>query len=111
LIQHLSALANVETALLYRGLPTAERRRRALRALERVGLAARAEHRPQKLSGGEQQRVAVARAIATEPPLILADEPTGNLDSENARQVLALLTSLVDEGTAVLLVTHDGGIA
>ncbi|HEY4025601.1 MAG TPA: ABC transporter ATP-binding protein [Candidatus Dormibacteraeota bacterium] len=111
LVPHLSAAGNVETALLYRGLESATRRRLALAALERVGLAERAHHRPTQLSGGEQQRVALARALVTNPRVVLADEPTGNLDTENAAQVLELLESSVTREAAVVVVTHDPAVA
>ncbi|MCP4226677.1 MAG: ABC transporter ATP-binding protein [Actinomycetia bacterium] len=111
LIPHLTAAANVETALLYRTLRPRERRRRALAALERVDMSPRADHRPTQLSGGEQQRVALARAIVTEPRIVLADEPTGALDSANAENIMDVLGSLVDEATAVVMVTHDAELA
>ncbi len=111
LIAHLDARSNVETALLYRGLSPAERRRRALDALARVDLADRADHRPAQLSGGEQQRVAIARAIVTDPLLVLADEPTGALDSVNAARVMEIFTSLHSPRRAVVLVTHDPDVA
>jgi len=111
LVQHLSAVGNVETALLYRGIKAKERRRRALDALGRLGLAHRAEHRPTQLSGGEQQRVALARAIVTEPLMILADEPTGALDSANASHVLELFQGLQSPERAVVVVTHDMTVA
>ncbi len=111
LIPYLTARQNVETALLYRGLSKSERRARAVDALERVGLAARGHHRPSFLSGGEQQRVAIARAIVASPQVVLADEPTGNLDSQNASMVLDILESVARNGTAVVLVTHDMDIA
>jgi putative ABC transport system ATP-binding protein len=111
LVPHLSAAANVETALLYRGLDRATRRRLAKGALDRVGLADRVEHRPTQLSGGEQQRVALARALVTNPRVILADEPTGNLDTENAAQVLDLLEASVSGDAAVIVVTHDVSVA
>lgn len=111
LVQHLSALGNVETALLYRGIKAAERRDRARAALERLGLGARADHRPTQLSGGEQQRVALARAIVTDPVMVLADEPTGALDSANAAQVLELFQGLRSAERAVVVVTHDLGVA
>ncbi|MCP3990970.1 MAG: ABC transporter ATP-binding protein, partial [Actinomycetia bacterium] len=111
LIPHLTAAANIETALLYRTLRPRERRRRAMAALERVDLSGRADHRPTQLSGGEQQRVAVARAIVTEPRIVLADEPTGALDSANADNIMDVLGSLVDEATTVVMVTHDVGLA
>jgi putative ABC transport system ATP-binding protein len=111
LVPHLSAVANVETALLYRGLDRPTRRRLALAALDRVGLTERAEHRPTELSGGEQQRVALARALVTNPRVVLADEPTGNLDTENAAQVLEMLEGCVSPGTAVIVVTHDPSVA
>lgn len=111
LIPHLSASGNVETALLYRRLRPAERRRRALAALERVGLLNRADHRPTELSGGEQQRVALARAVVGEPRIVLADEPTGALDSTNADNIMDMLGSLVDNRTAVVMVTHETELA
>ena len=111
LIPHLTALANVETALLYKGIRTSTRRRRALDALDLVGLAHRADHRPMQMSGGEQQRVAIARAIVTEPLMILADEPTGALDSTNAAHVLEIFRNLQSHERAVVVVTHDLGVA
>ena len=111
LIPHLTALANVETALLYKGIRTSTRRRRALDALDLVGLAHRADHRPMQMSGGEQQRVAIARAIVTEPLMILADEPTGALDSTNAAHVLEIFRNLQSHERAVVVVTHDVGVA
>jgi len=107
LIPHLTARGNVETALLYRDLSPQERRSRALAALEQLGLAARAEHRPVQMSGGEQQRVALARAIVTDPLMILADEPTGALDTANAAHVLELFQGLQSPERAVVIVTHD----
>jgi len=111
LIPHLTALANVETALLYKGIRTSTRRRRALDALDLVGLAHRADHRPMQMSGGEQQRVAIARAIVTEPLMILADEPTGALDSEGGHEVLELFRRLHAGGQTILMVTHDDAVA
>ncbi len=111
LIPHLSALGNVETALLYRNLRAPERRERAYAALEELGLGARAEHRPVQMSGGEQQRVALARAIVTEPLMILADEPTGALDSANAALVLEIFAGLESPERAVVMVTHDSAVA
>jgi putative ABC transport system ATP-binding protein len=108
LLPSLSAAENVELPLRIAGLPAAERTRRTSEALEQVGLAARAHHRPDELSGGEQQRVAVARALAARPRLILADEPTAELDSANARAIFELLRSVVDHGdVAVVVATHD----
>ena len=111
LIPHLTASGNVETALLYRGLRPSKRRKLAHAALARVGLSPRADHRPTELSGGEQQRVALARAIVAEPRIVLADEPTGALDSTNANNILEVLGSLVDDRTAVVMVTHNTDLA
>ena len=111
LIPHLTATGNVEAALLYRGLSARERRGRALSALEQVGLGARHDHRPVQMSGGEQQRVAIARAIATAPSVILADEPTGALDSHNAENVLQIFGDLQSPERAVCIVTHDLHVA
>jgi putative ABC transport system ATP-binding protein len=111
LIPHLTALGNVETALLYRGLSVSERRRKAFESLEKVGLSERCDHRPVQLSGGEQQRVAIARAIVTEPLVVLADEPTGALDSENAENIMEIFAGLKSPERAVCLVTHDMEIA
>ena len=112
LLPGLTALRNVELPLVYAGVPRAERRIRAAEALERVGLGARLEHKPNELSGGQQQRVSVARALVTEPDLILADEPTGNLDSANGATVLALLAELNrDLGVTMLLATHAADVA
>jgi putative ABC transport system ATP-binding protein len=112
LLPRTSALGNVGLPLVYRGLGRAERRRRATEALEAVGLAQRLQHRPSQLSGGEQQRVAIARALAAEPAMLLADEPTGNLDSRSGEEVLELLTRLrAERGVAVVVVTHDAGVA
>ncbi|MBW3655088.1 MAG: ABC transporter ATP-binding protein [Gemmatimonadetes bacterium] len=107
LIGDLSVQENVELPLTYRKMPAAERRQRVLEALERVGMAHRVNHYPSQLSGGQQQRVAVARAIAGKPSVLLADEPTGNLDSVNGEQVMALLRELHQEGATVCMVTHD----
>jgi putative ABC transport system ATP-binding protein len=111
LIPHLTALGNVETALLYRDMRPKQRRERALAALEELGLGPRAEHRPVQMSGGEQQRVALARAIVTEPLMILADEPTGALDSANAAHVLEIFKGLESPERAVVMVTHDPTVA
>ncbi len=111
LIPHLNAAANVETALLYRNIKPSARRDRAIYALEQVGLGHRADHRPMQMSGGEQQRVAIARAIVTDPLMILADEPTGALDSANASHVLEVFRDLQSGQRAVVLVTHDLGVA
>ena len=111
LIPHLTALGNVETALLYRGLSVAERRQKAFESLEKVGLSERCDHRPVQLCGGEQQRVAIARAIVTDPLVVLADEPTGALDSENAENIMEIFAGLKSPERAVCLVTHDMEIA
>ena len=111
LIQSLSVLENVELPLIYQGIGPEERREMAMKALERVGLAGRVKHRPTEMSGGQQQRAAIARAIATRPPIIMADEPTGALDSRTGLEVLDFLRQLNREGTTVILITHDNGIA
>ncbi|MEM7140017.1 MAG: ABC transporter ATP-binding protein [Actinomycetota bacterium] len=111
LIPHLDARRNVETALLYRNLTPGERKRRAMEALDIVGLAPRSDHRPVQLSGGEQQRVAIARAIVTEPKLLLADEPTGALDSTNAANVMEIFQDLHSPLRAIAIVTHDPAVA
>ena len=111
LVPRTSALANVELPLSYAGLPRAERRERALAALEAVGMGARVDHLPSELSGGQQQRVAVARAIVTNPSLILADEPTGNLDSRSTADVLDIFERLNAEGRTVVLITHEDDVA
>ncbi len=111
LIDELSVKENVMLPLLYQKVPAAEREQTVREVLERVNIAHRADHRPQQLSGGQQQRVAVARAVVTNPALILADEPTGNLDTANGEEVLALLNQLNEEGTTIVMVTHDQGHA
>ena len=111
LIQELDALENVTLPLIYQGVSVWDREDIAMEALEKVGMAERAHHRPSEMSGGQQQRVAIARAIATHPPIIMADEPTGALDSRTGRHVLEILRGLYREGTTILLITHDDGIA
>ena len=111
LIQSLTILENVELPLIYQGIHLDDRREMAMEALERVGLARRAKNKPIELSGGQQQRVAIARAIATRPPIIMADEPTGALDSRTGLEVLRFLQQLNKEGTTVILITHDNSIA
>jgi putative ABC transport system ATP-binding protein len=111
LLASLPAWRNVELPLCYSGMGRAERKKRAMSALERVGLANRVDHRPGELSGGQQQRVAVARALVTDPALILADEPTGNLDSHSSADVLTLFAELHDQGRTIVLITHEGDVA
>ena len=111
LIPKLSAAENVELPLIYRGVRGAERARRVAEALERVGLKNRARHLPTELSGGQQQRVAIARALVTEPSLLLADEPTGNLDSKTSREIMEILHELHEQGNTVVLITNDNDIA
>jgi putative ABC transport system ATP-binding protein len=107
LIDDLNVAENVEVALIYRNVPAAERRRRVAAALERVDLAHRAKHMPKQLSGGQQQRVAVARALVSDPKVILADEPTGNLDTANGDAVMKMLTGVAKAGTTIIMVTHS----
>ena len=111
LIAALTAYENVELPLIYQGVSASKREDLVMAALERVGMDDRWRHHPAEMSGGQQQRVAIARAIATRPPIIMADEPTGALDSKTGRHVLEILHSLHDEGTTVILITHDNGIA
>jgi len=111
LIPSLNAVENVELPLIYQGVSAFDRRDMAMEALERVGLADRAKHLPSEMSGGQQQRVAIARAIAAHPPIIMADEPTGALDSRTGHEVLGFLQQLNREGSTILLITHDNGIA
>ena len=111
LIPNLTAVENVELPLIYRGIDKKERRKLATEALEMVGLSHRIHHKPSEMSGGQQQRVAIARAIAAKPPVILADEPTGNLDSASSKEILNILKNLHKDGRTVILITHDDGIA
>ena len=111
LIQTLTVQENVELPLIYRGIDPIDRKELALEALNRVGLADRRKHYPTQMSGGQQQRVAIARAISTHPPVIMADEPTGALDSRTGQQVLKFLQQLNREGSTIILITHDNGIA
>jgi len=111
LIQNLNVLENVELPLIYQGIGTDRRQELALIALERVGLKGREHHHPTEMSGGQQQRVAIARAIATSPPIIMADEPTGALDSHTGQEVLGFLRQLNRDGSTVILITHDNSIA
>ncbi len=111
LLSRTDAVSNVELPLIYRGLPADKRRAKAARALESVGLSQRMHHKPNELSGGEQQRVAVARAIVGDPKVILADEPTGNLDSRSGEEVMVIFQELHEKGITLVLVTHDPDIA
>ena len=111
LIPSLTAVENVELPLVYRGMKKEERNKLALEALERVGLSHRLDHLPKQMSGGQQQRVAIARAVAARPPIILADEPTGNLDSHSGVEVMKILHELHEEGRTIILITHDNDIA
>jgi putative ABC transport system ATP-binding protein len=111
LIDDLNVAENVEIGLIYRRVPGAERRRRVMTALEKVDLTHRARHRPKQLSGGQQQRVAVARALVSNPKVILADEPTGNLDTANGDAVMEMLSGVTRSGTTIIMVTHSEGHA
>ena len=111
LIQNLDAVGNVELPLIYRGVNKKKRRSIAVQSLRKVGLEARMNHKPAELSGGQQQRVAVARAIAARPPVILADEPTGNLDTKSTKEIMGILKSLHKSGRTVIIITHDDDIA
>ncbi len=114
LIDELNVFENIELPLLYMGIPASERKRRVEEAMQRMSISHRSKHYPQQLSGGQQQRVAIARAVVANPKIILADEPTGNLDSKNGKEVMELLTQLNKEGTTIIMVTHsrhDAGYA
>jgi len=111
LLARTSAVENVELPLIYRGMKGSERRAKALEALHKVGLESVVDHHPSQLSGGQQQRVAIARALATDPLIILADEPTGNLDTQNSLEIMKLLQELNDEGITVIMVTHEAEMA
>ena len=111
LIANLNAIENVELPLIYRGIDRKMRHELAIESLKMVGLEKRMDHKPSEMSGGQQQRVAIARAIAAQPPVILADEPTGNLDSASSKEILAILKKMHKAGRTVILITHDNGIA
>ena len=111
LIENLTAIENVELPLIYRGIDRRTRRKLAVESLTKVGLEKRMDHKPGEMSGGQQQRVAIARAIAAKPPVILADEPTGNLDSASSREIMEILKSMHRSGETLILITHDNGIA
>lgn len=111
LIQKFTAIENVELPLIYQGVSSRERHERSIKALELVGLGDRVHHRPSELSGGQQQRVAIARALVSNPPIILADEPTGNLDSKSGNDIMSLLKELHEKGNTIILITHDNHIA
>ena len=111
LLSRLSSLENVELPLIYQGVGVRERRERAMDALTRVGLGERSHHKPSELSGGQQQRVAIARALVSDPPLILADEPTGNLDTHSGEEILSMLTELHSKGNTIVMITHDMEVA
>ena len=111
LIQALTAYENVELPLIYQNIPLSRRRSMVMEAMDRMGVADRAKHHPAQMSGGQQQRVAIARAIAAKPPIIMADEPTGALDSKTGQEVLGFLQQLNKEGSTIILITHDNGIA
>ncbi len=111
LLQKLTAIENVELPLIYQGVGTKERYRRCKDALENVGLGERINHRPNELSGGQQQRVAIARALASQPPILLADEPTGNLDSKSGVEIMRIMKELHASGNTIVLITHDNNVA
>ena len=111
LISNLTAIENVELPLVYRGVDRKTRHKLAVDSLTMVGLEKRMDHKPNEMSGGQQQRVAIARAIAAQPPVILADEPTGNLDSASSKEILQILKDMHEKGKTVILITHDNGIA